>query len=566
MDSLTTKVAAFALPAIGLFFSQGSFNDANPKVASVPIVSSTEPVNKLAILKPGQASVARLPQDVTEEINAYIDQGTKVVQSLPTTVQILTPARSTPAVAVRETKSVPKQLVSIRRLPAVEDEATINRLPTEAPKLQYDVDVAKSGSSSSRFASASLKLDSIAEATPEPLAVEPPSESKTLAVETQNKFVSSPPSFRGEYDAVPTLASDSESVGVPTPASPRRRSVASNKMPRPSTKAIGDDWTPVDIRDVDVDANTVQEIERTRVSQATRADKLQAKKAVQLGFELVQRRAHYSARARFTQALRVVARSLDDQTYDTRHSDALRNALAAYEEVSDFYPHAARPDEDVNLHVVIGGHKTPVLQHAESKSLTPRQCVREYMAYAEQEFTAALGNEGFASQALYGLGRLEASKETTSTTAPQVRANRSLMLFQTAMIVDQRNFAAANELGVLLARYGKYENAVQALRLCVAHSPQPTAWRNLSNIYKRLGRTAEAQMAEVEAQRSMAMAPSTPFVASQPRVQWVDNNTFSRMNANANMQVAQKQPAAAAPQQQPVEKSAGKNSFWRFGR
>ena len=304
------------------------------------------------------------------------------------------------------------------------------------------------------------------------------------------------------------------------------------------------------------------------------SDKAQAQHAVQLGFELIQRRAHYSARARFIQALRVVSRSLDDQTFTTRHTSALRKALAAYEEAVDFYPTSAKPDEDVNLYMILGGHKTPVLAKADATRLTPRQCVREYMAYAEQEFTLALGNDGFASQALYGLGRLEASQETASTSAPQVRANRSLMLYQTAMLIDQRNYAAANELGVLLARYGKYDNAIAALQHCVKFSPEPTAWKNLANIYRRVGNHSQARMADARVHQTMARKPGTPFVANQTKVEWVRPESFVAMNANSNMQVTrattapQAQPAplqANAPQIASPAKKTANRKLWPFG-
>jgi|GEM_PF-4310828 len=339
-------------------------------------------------------------------------------------------------------------------------------------------------------------------------------------------------------------------------------------------------WSPMDMRSVSIDRPLKEESVR-RASQATRADKAQARRAVQLGFELIQRQAHYSARARFIQSLRIVARSMDDQTFTTTHTTALRNALAAYEESVDFYPSADKPDEDVNLHMILGGHDTPVLEDVDTGRLTPRQCVREYMAYAEQEFVAALGRDGFASQALYGLGRLEASKETASASAPQVRANRSLMLYQTAMLVDPRNYAAANELGVLLAKYGKFDTAVAALRHCVMHSPEPTAWKNLANLYRRMGRPADAHMAEMEANNVRARR-GAPFVTNQPRVEWVGPEAFVAMNADANVQVARSARGQAGPPpmmqqgpaprqtvagRRPMVKSAGKStrkSLWPF--
>jgi len=314
-------------------------------------------------------------------------------------------------------------------------------------------------------------------------------------------------------------------------------------------------WRPVDLRNVEVNTAGVVEQE-SKAYEATKDDKVLAERAIQSGFELVQRRANYSARARFIEAMRIVARSLDEQTYSTRHSAALRRGLKAYDEASDFFPSSRHPDDEVNLYLVVGGHETPILQNAETASLSPRLCVREYMAYAEQELQKALGNEPLASQALYGLGRLESAMETTATSSTSVRAHRSLMLHQAALRVDRSNFASANELGVLLARYGQYDNAIAALRHCVTLSPQqPTAWRNLASIYRSLGRIDESRMAEANANRTMASQPRTPFVATQPRVEWVDVDAFARIPAVEATPRPASTPTNVARAPQPVQQT-----------
>ncbi len=327
----------------------------------------------------------------------------------------------------------------------------------------------------------------------------------------------------------------------------------------------------VDIRNVEVDTRN-QTTSLPAPVHATADDKLLANKAVQMGFELVQRRANYSARARFVEALRIVARSLDEQSFSTRHSASLQRALTAYKEAEDFFPSATRPDENVNLHVIVGGHDTPIMNDANAADLSPRRCVREYLAFAEQEFVKALGNEQFASQALYGLGRLESAIETTTTGSSDVRATRSLTLHQSALKISQDNYAAANELGVLLAQYGQFDNAVAALQHCVKISPQATAWKNLSQVYRRMGRDEDAQVAAMNAQKTLAAAPRAPFVATRPRVEWVDANQFASvpaMDPNAQMayrQTETERPAPKTAKQNPEGRTAKKSLFRAFGR
>lgn len=327
----------------------------------------------------------------------------------------------------------------------------------------------------------------------------------------------------------------------------------------------------VDIRNVEVDTRN-ESTSLPAPVHATADDKLLANKAVQMGFELVQRRANYSARARFVEALRIVSRSLDEQSFSTKHSASLQRALTAYKEAEDFFPSATRPDENVNLHVIVGGHDTPIMNDANAADLSPRRCVREYLAFAEQEFVRALGNEQFASQALYGLGRLESAIETTTTGSSDVRATRSLTLHQSALRISQDNYAAANELGVLLARYGQFENAVAALQHCVKISPQATAWKNLSQVYRRMGRDDDAQIAAMNAQKTLAAAPRAPFVATRPKVEWVDANQFASvpvMDANAQMayrQTETERPAPETAKQNPSGRTARKSLFRAFGR
>ena len=331
-------------------------------------------------------------------------------------------------------------------------------------------------------------------------------------------------------------------------------------------------WGPVDLRSVQVDpAFGDKATEKALV--ATGENKRQAMKAVELGFELIQRGAPYSARSRFIEAMRSISRSLDEQNGTHTHTAALRNALSAYEEASDFFPKSTRPDEDINNASVVSGHDTEVLRNADVQSMTSGQCVQEYLAYAEQEFTKAFGQEEIASKALYGVGRLEWDTATTTTSSIQVRTYRSISLYQSALVVFDRNYAAANELGVLFARHGNYENAVAALRHCVALSPQPTAWQNLANLYRRLGRPEEARWAEVEASQSARLSTGVPYAVARPSIEWVEPNEFNRIvqhnNANVSqMPVVNRAPATASrptPRAETQKHRVAKRRSWPFG-
>lgn len=304
--------------------------------------------------------------------------------------------------------------------------------------------------------------------------------------------------------------------------------------------------------------------------QATENDRIQAEECLQEGFNLIQRRAYFSARARFVQTMRLVARSLDEQANSTRHEAALKRGLRAYKEAGEFFPSATRADESVNLYAVVGGHSTPVAQDLPRDELSARRCLREYMLYAEKQFSLALGQETLASRALYGLGRMESNAETSTSHSDQVRAKRSMAMFRSALLVDSTNYAAANELGVLLAKFGHYQEAIVSLQHCVKLSPESAAWTNLAAIHNKLGDRQHAELAMREAAATKQKTPAIPFVAAQPRIDWIDAGDFASMPQYAGGTQYAKPPEssnAAAPQpaEQPV-RTATRKSWNPFSR
>ena len=65
-------------------------------------------------------------------------------------------------------------------------------------------------------------------------------------------------------------------------------------------------------------------------------------------------------------------------------------------------------------------------------------------------------------------------------------------------LADPNNARAANELGVLLARDGRFEEARDWLRHSARLKSQPETWHNLAVVYGRLGQTEKSKQAERE--------------------------------------------------------------------
>ena len=93
------------------------------------------------------------------------------------------------------------------------------------------------------------------------------------------------------------------------------------------------------------------------------------------------------------------------------------------------------------------------------------------------------------------------------------------------MAAVDRNFLAANELGVLMARYGQLQEARRLLVHSVQVQPQVEAWHNLAVVHERLGEADLATRAAYE-RELLAQRMPAPSLASG-NVEWVDAKTFA---------------------------------------
>ncbi len=243
--------------------------------------------------------------------------------------------------------------------------------------------------------------------------------------------------------------------------------------------------------------------------------------------DLAVRGAYFAARAELLKALRAITQTLDARAGTREHSDALARAVRAFQEACDFTPRGSRLEADLDLALIVSGHRTPVLKSEHLDLLTPVTAQQRYLHYARAQFVMACGSLPAASQALYALARVytlmdQAHVETQTLGVPQ-----AIALHQAALVVDPRNSRAANELGVLLANGGRLEEARQALLHSVSVRPEAAAWHNLSVVHQRLGQTELARRASEQA---IAFAGEDGAPASDAPVRsvhWVDPQAFS---------------------------------------
>ncbi len=240
-------------------------------------------------------------------------------------------------------------------------------------------------------------------------------------------------------------------------------------------------------------------------------------------YGLAQRGMLYAARAELIQSLQLVAQALDVQRNTTSHAAALSAGLTALKEAPDFAPPPGRLGAVVNVAEIARAHQTPVLKDVENVS--PVIAQQQYLAYAQTQLMAAAGKEPVASLTLFRLGKLQMAMAHEDSDPQMQHGPQAMTLYQAALAADDRNYLAANELGVLMARYGQLQEARRLLVHSVSIQPHVEAWHNLSVVHRRLGEADLAQRAEHERELLAQHSPASSAAGSN--VTWVDPQTFA---------------------------------------
>jgi tetratricopeptide (TPR) repeat protein len=285
-------------------------------------------------------------------------------------------------------------------------------------------------------------------------------------------------------------------------------------------------------------------IPATTTSQRSNSLELIAREAdvhTRRGFELAGRGAYLAARAEFVAALRVLAQGLDTETQRRVHSQALATGLTAMKEAEDFLPDSSRLEADLDLAGLISRHRTPALRGTDTSTLTSMTALQCYLTFAQEQLGTAVGREVAGSMALRGLGKLYEGMAEKKFQNVQVARPKAMAFYQAALLSCPQNYLASNDLGVLLARNGRFDDARLALEHSLSITQQATAWRNLAIVYQQLGHADWAQQAQQRfevLQRTNSAQPGGRSPSNE-LVQWIDPQTFA--------QTTSEQPNAPVP-------------------
>ena len=281
----------------------------------------------------------------------------------------------------------------------------------------------------------------------------------------------------------------------------------------------------------------------------------QADETVRRGFALAERGALFSAESEFIQTLRDLAQALDAAQDTSSHTQSLALGLRAVQEAEDFQPKGSRIETQLPMAVLIASHQTPLLKNAPA-NLTPQQAKQQYQAYAQEQMAVALGNEPIGSLALFALAKVQTAIDSKKPSDSGAGLARAMTYHRAALLVEPNNFLAANDLGVLLARQGRWNEARAVLEHSLAISPQVATWQNLAAVHQNLNQMDLARQSQQQAEL-LAQRQSNGAARGSVAVQWLDAANFAQTSANgaidssspanphAPARVAQKQNAAS---------------------
>jgi len=284
---------------------------------------------------------------------------------------------------------------------------------------------------------------------------------------------------------------------------------------------------------------------------------LQSMQLTKEGVNLATKGATYSARRKFLTALQLIADALDARHNTQFHSRALSAGATALREADDFGRTDSSPSGDSDPASLAISHVTPILKQSGPLSVTRLQALQLYYSYATTQFAAAVGGIPEGSNAIYYLGRLQPFLGGSVDRNAVLGEPKALALEQAALSVDPRNFRAANELGVILARCGQLEPARKALLYSASIERHPEIFQNLAHVYRELGDRTDAQSMLTLAAEERRLAGGRNRSGAPPLVYLVDHKTFAGETPIAESDGQSPPPAPAADAGQAKPRASG---------
>ncbi|MFN7447467.1 MAG: tetratricopeptide repeat protein [Pirellula sp.] len=246
--------------------------------------------------------------------------------------------------------------------------------------------------------------------------------------------------------------------------------------------------------------------------------------------QLLRRGAVHSARSEVISGLRRLFRSMDAFRGSFTSEPALDFALTAFREEADFHS----PYGVSSVASVVETHTTPALKNRPLDGVSPEVASQHYRSFARYQWIVASAGHRWASDLLYALGKTyEKEGELSPVSSIRLRS-QAVICYQAAIQITPTQSEASNQLGYALIHLDRIEEAYDALKSSIESQPNPQAWSNLAEVYRRRGATDSANFA-VQQASSLAQLSAPTYTAENPEVTQVDPAVFARYSPAQNV-------------------------------
>jgi tetratricopeptide (TPR) repeat protein len=274
--------------------------------------------------------------------------------------------------------------------------------------------------------------------------------------------------------------------------------------------------------------------------------------------EFLRRNAVLSARDEALAGLRLLIRNVDLRTGTSTGEPSLDRALRAFEEESDFHESIRNPAHGASTKAIVARHTTPILKQVDLETVSPELAAQHYRNFARFELYQATQNHPWAADLLYAFGKtIERRSATQGDDAGQWR-NQAVVCYEVALTIAPNHPGSANQLGHVLLKLDRVDEAYAALYQSIQSRPSPEAWQSIAEIYRRRGYAAQADEAVRQATAIRSSTSNVPEVIS------LDPQTF--IGISPNHFVGPTTAVAAGPVASPSTSAEKKSWFGKWWR
>lgn len=276
--------------------------------------------------------------------------------------------------------------------------------------------------------------------------------------------------------------------------------------------------------------------------------------------EMLRRGAVYSGKQEAIVAIRLLLRQLDQRRSQWISEPFFDQALAAFKEESEFHRTSDSPDRSLDVEEIVRGHSTPVLKGCNLAHVPPAIAAQHYQHFAKDRLIAAAERHPWAADLFYAFGKCLEKQAVEATSESEMLLGQAAICYQAALASRSQHAEAANQLGFVLLKLDRCEEAQMFLAHSVQVRPSIEAYQNLIELYRRRGNQQGIDWASNQA---IAMRKSQTNPRNLPRVHEVDPGTFATMSPRFDWNNVQ--PMTNPSVQTPPAQAAQKSSSW-FGR